>query len=90
MKVAFDVDGTLIYQVGEKEDTPRHSILLIFKILKWLKFEMFVWSDGDEDYAEFWRNKLGLDAKVVEKGSFVPFVAFDNEKVKLGRINIRV
>lgn len=48
------------------------------------------------DYAEQWRDKLGLDAKVVEKWSFDPDIAIDDfpsdvpwDKPK-GKINIKV
>ena len=30
LDVAFDVDGTLIHQVGEAEDTPRYDIIALF------------------------------------------------------------
>jgi hypothetical protein len=42
------------------------------------------------DYAEMWKQKLGLDATVVEKYSFVPDIAVDDEEFNLGKVNIRV
>jgi hypothetical protein len=40
---------------------------------------MYIWSGGGVDYATRWRDKLGLTAIVVEKGSFTPDIAFDDE-----------
>ena len=52
---------------------------------------MIIWSGGGEDYAARWGQKLGLEATYHFKdGSIVPDIAFDDEDVKLGKINIRV
>jgi len=88
--VAFDVDGVLIYQVGEKEDTPRYEVISFFHSFEDFGCIMYIWSEGGIDYAETWRKKLGLEAIVVEKGSFKPDVAVDNEDVDLGVVNLRV
>lgn len=95
--VCFDVDGTLIYQTGDKgmpgsiEDTPRYDVISIYKLLEALGCKMYIWSGGGIDYAERWRDKLGLlKAKVVAKGSFVPDIAFDDMEVTLGKVNIKV
>jgi phosphoserine phosphatase len=90
MKIAFDVDGTLIHQVGEKEDTPRYDIIQMFKMFKNLGWEMYIWSGGGVDYARRWSERLGLDATVVAKGSFQPDIAVDDLEVELGKVNIRV
>lgn len=88
--VCFDVDGTLIVLVGEREDTPRYDVIAFFKALETFGFEMFIWSGGGMDYAERWMRKLGLQAQIVPKGSFTPDLAIDDEEVKLGKVNIRV
>jgi phosphoserine phosphatase len=88
--VCFDTDGTLIHQVGKKEDTPRYQIIELFHIFQGLGYQMFIWSGGGVDYAERWRDKLGLDAAVVPKGSFIPDIAVDDEYVKLGKVNLKV
>lgn len=92
--VAFDVDGTLIEQVGEKVDTPRHHIIQFFLMYKKLGCEMYIWSGGGVDYATHWAQKLGLDATVVAKGSFVPDIAVDDmaheSEFNLGKVNIAV
>lgn len=104
MKVAFDVDGTLVHDgsprfkflspvTGEMEplcDTPRYDVISMFHMYEALGFEMYIWSGGGIDYAKHWAAKLGLSATVVEKGSFRPDVAVDDLAVKLGSTNIRV
>ena len=90
LTIAFDVDGTLIHQVGEKEDTPRYDIIALFKIYKNLGCEMYIWSGGGFDYAKRWSEKLGLDATIAVKGSFKPDIAVDDMEVELGKVNLRV
>jgi len=89
-KICFDVDGTLIHIIGEKEDSPRYPVVHLFHLLEQFGFEMYIWSGGGIDYAERWAQKLGLSAKIVEKGSFVPDIAIDDEYVSLGKVNIKV
>ena len=88
--VAFDVDGTLIHLAGEKEDTPRYDVIDLYWSFWGIECDLYIWSGGGIDYAERWARKLGLDAKVVAKGSFVPDIAIDDEVVKLGKVNLRV
>jgi len=89
-KICFDIDGTLIHQVGQKEDTPRYDIIQLFHLFEQFGCEMCCWSGGGVDYAERWVSKLGLNAVVVAKGAFVPDIAFDDENVTLGKVNIKV
>lgn len=88
--VAFDVDGTLIEQIGEKEDTPRYHVIQLFKLFESLGCEMIIWSGGGVDYADRWAQKLGLDAKIIEKGSIKVDIAFDDMQVNLGKVNVVV
>lgn len=88
--VAFDVDGTLIHLIGEKADTPRYEIINFYHLLEKFGCKMYIWSGGGNDYAERWRNKLGLDGTIMQKGSFKPDITVDDEEVNLGKINIRV
>ena len=90
MKVAFDVDGTLIHQVGQKEDTPRYEVIDLFHRLESFGCEMYIWSGGGFDYAERWRDKLGLKATIAVKGSFKPDMAVDDLDVELGLVNLKV
>lgn len=97
MKVAFDVDGTLIHQEGPLSDTPRYDVVSLFKLLEQFGCEMYIWSGGGVDYAERWRDKLGLKATVVAKGSFQPDLAVDDMDLdfraverSLGKVNLQV
>lgn len=94
IKVAFDVDGTLIHQSGELCDTPRYNIIQMFKMFESLGHEMFIWSGGGVDYATHWANKLGLKAQIVAKGSFKPDIAVDDmaheSEFNLGTVSIPV
>lgn len=94
LKVAFDVDGTLIHQAGELIDTPRYEIISLFKTFESLGCEMFVWSGGGVDYARHWAEKLGLKATIVAKGSFQPDIAVDDmaheSEFNLGKVSIPV
>lgn len=94
--VAFDVDHTLIipdYLVERGDtgfDVPRYENIELFWHFHRLGCEMFIWSGGGVDYATRWAEKLGLPAKIREKGSFVPDISIDDERVSLGRINLCV
>jgi len=90
MIVAFDVDGTLIYQVGEYVDTPRYDVIQMFELFQKFGCEMVIWSGSGMDYAERWAQKLGLDAKILAKGSITPDIALDDMEVELGKVNIKV
>jgi hydroxymethylpyrimidine pyrophosphatase-like HAD family hydrolase len=99
LKVAFDIDGTLIHDERNPRicDTPRHEIILIYLMLRDLGCKMYIWSGGGIDYAQRWAEKLGLmgptlisAATIIEKGSMEMDIVFDDEDVKLGKVNIRV
>lgn len=103
VKIAWDVDGTLIYQDGKKgmpgslEDTPRYDVIALFHAFQKLGCDMYIWSGGGIDYAKRWAEKLGLEAKIVMKGSFKPDITFDDMDLdlrererSLGRVNIQV
>lgn len=90
LKIAFDVDGTLIHQVGAEEDTPKYDVISLFHFFEKRGNIMYVWSGGGVGYATRWVQKLGLKAIVVEKGSFKPDIAVDDMNVNLGVVNIRV
>jgi phosphoserine phosphatase len=90
LKIAFDVDGTLIHQVGEKSDTPRYDIIALFKAFQNLGNDMYVWSGGGMDYAKRWAEKLGLDCTIAEKGSFKPDICFDDMETSLAKVDVRV
>lgn len=84
--VGFDVDGTLIDLLSR----PRYDVISAFKFFKSINCKMIIWSGGGLDYARNWARKLGLDATIINKGSMKVDIAFDDEDVELGEINIKV
>lgn len=94
IKIAFDIDGTVLVDERNEDpllfDTPNYGIIAIFKSLEALGCEMYAWSGGGKSYAIRWLQKFGLKAKVVDKGSFVPDICFDDESVNLAKVNIKV
>lgn len=92
LKVAFDVDGTLVLHTDGQSSVPRYDVLNILFTYQRLGASIYVWSGGGVDYACDWQRKLGLslDVCVVAKGSFIPDIAYDDQEVKLGKVNIRV
>lgn len=93
IKVAFDVDGCLIWAEGMdgEPDTPRYEVIQLLHLLRSFGCKIFIWSGGGMDYACRWVDRLGLDDITVEaKGGFEPDIAIDDEEVKLGKVNIKV
>lgn len=88
IRVAFDVDGTLIDIFGR----PRYEVIDYLKSCIKLGMEVFVWSGGGMEYAENRTRSLALDEFIfiAQKGSFVPDIVIDDEEVRLGLVNIKV
>lgn len=96
MKVAFDVDGTLI----DARDRPRENIVTLLKAFRPIA-NITVWSGSGKDYAEMWVRRLFLEdyvdevcAKPIAQGR-PPFqhradVTFDDQECHLGKVNILV
>lgn len=93
--VAFDVDDTLFHKVkymGVESEMPDYRII---DILLWHlgnRDQVIVWSGGGVDYAQRRAHDLGvLDrVTVVAKGSIRPDIAYDDQEVNLGTVNIKV
>lgn len=90
MIIAFDVDGTLI----DLNDKPRRNILDMLKFLS-SNNKIIVWSGGGKLYAEMIVRRLGLEKYIFSCCSkigndFIPDIAFDDELVNLGKVNIKV
>lgn len=98
MTVAFDVDGTLI----TFDDQPRRDVMDTLILLSSVcGCEITVWSGGGKEYADVWVRRLFLQrymTNISEKpihlskegeGPFVD-IAFDDEVVTFGKVNIRV
>lgn len=90
IKVAFDVDGTLIYQAGELYETPRYDMVQAFKFFESIGCHMIIWSGGGMDYAERWAQKLGLKAQILEKSSIKVDITFDDLFMTAGAINLMI
>lgn len=92
MKIAFDVDDTLIIPsvVTGGRDIPNYETIAVFRYFQQLGYDMIIWSGSGIDWAEAWRDKLGLQARIVRKGSEVVDIAFDDCNVELGKVNVKV
>lgn len=97
MKIAFDVDDTLIkHDKGTLQSHPNYDLI---QVLRWFHRNgdrIFVWSAGGIDYAQMWVNKLGLTdfVKVIPKNNYDGKtkidVAFDDVDTNLATVDIKV
>lgn len=94
MKIAFDVDDTLLVPsvAGFARDTPNYETIALFKWFQAQGNHMIIWSGSGIDWAKTWSEKLGLDADefpVKEKREDVD-IAFDDCDVDLAKVNVKV
>lgn len=103
MKIAFDVDDTLIVPAIAMEDEPHPYIgnygavpnYPVISLYKWFQSqgnEIIIWSGGGIDYAKTWGEKLGLNPFTVwikAKSDDID-IAFDDCDVDLAKINVKV
>ena len=92
LKIAFDVDDTLIIpSVASKgRDVPNYETIKIFKWFQAQGHDMIIWSGSGCDWAKTWAEKLDLSARVVMKGSEKVDLCFDDCNVKLAKVNVKV
>ena len=93
MKIAFDLDNTLIKKSNNGEDIPNYgAIFFLHMFLALNDVRIFVWSWSGIDYAKRWVEKLWIseNVKVIVKGSIDVDIAVDDEEVNLGKVNIRI
>lgn len=91
ISVAFDITGTLLHSVGEWDEVPRYEILALVSQFKALGCRIILWSSSGTKYASLWAKKLGIrHVEILEKGSMVPDICFDDINGRLGKINIKV
>lgn len=83
--VAFDCDGTLL-RFGTEQ--PRYDIIAMFHSFQKRGCKMFIWSHAGLDHAREMMKKLGLNAQCVEKFSFMPDIAVDDEERGIARVVI--
>jgi hypothetical protein len=92
LKVAFDVDMTLI----DHEDRPLYNNINILRFFIHIGYDVIVWSgggsDGEGSYAGMHCRKLGIHdlVRIIPKGSEEVDIAFDDEQVQLGKVNVVV
>lgn len=94
MKIAFDIDDTLIIPsvVTGTIDTPNYKTIAVYNWFKKQGCYMIVWSGGGVDYARMWATKLGLtpdEIRVKAKSEDID-IAFDDCDVDLAKVNVRV
>lgn len=88
MKVAFDVDGTLI-----DGNLPRHEIVELLNQFVSEGAEVIVWSGGGVGYAKQRGLELDLPKSVAYhmKGKSLDVdLCFDDNKVALAKVNIKI
>lgn len=92
LKIAFDVDDTLIVPgvVTGGRDTPNYDTIALFKWFEAQGNEMIIWSGSGLDWAKAWSEKLGLNARIIVKGSEPVDIAVDDCDVELGTVNVKV
>jgi len=94
MKIAFDIDDTLIIPsvVTKGRDIPNYETIAIYKWFQAQGNEMILWSGSGIDWAKTWGEKLGLQPfTVMRKGGQMDIdIAFDDCDVELAKVNIKV
>lgn len=93
MKIAFDVDDTLIIPsiVSGNRDTPNYDVIQVYRWFQAQGHEMFIWSGSGMDWAESWNEKLGLQGKIIPKQKNLDIdICFDDCDVDLAKINLKV
>lgn len=103
LKIAFDVDDTLIVPAVALKDEPHpyigmygaipnYEVIAIYKFFQAQGHYMIIWSGGGVDYAKTWADKLGLNPNAIirkEKQETID-MAFDDCDVDLAKVNIKV
>lgn len=91
LKIAFDVDGTLIRQ-SDYGSVPRYDIISQLLWFNKMGYRVYVWSGSGLDYTKTWSEKLGITcALAIPKNDQQNIdICFDDEEVKLAKVNIQV
>lgn len=96
MKVAFDVDDTLIVPAvatGFPIDTPNYEVIALYRWFQAQGHHMIIWSGSGVDYAKRWAERLGLHADefpVKSTGTDVDLAFDDCSSAFLGKITVHV
>ena len=95
MKIAFDIDDTLIIPsvaTGLDTDTPNYETIVIYRWFQDQGHCMILWSGSSIDWVKSWADKLGLkpdDIRIKQKYDDID-IAFDDCDVDLAKVNIKV
>lgn len=95
MKIAFDIDDTLIVPsvaTGLDRDTPNYDTIALYKWFQAQGHYMILWSGSGVDWAKTWGEKLALfpdEIRVKQKSDDVD-IAFDDCDVELAKVNVKV
>lgn len=94
MKIAFDIDDTIIIPsvVTGDRDVPNYETIEIYKWFQNQGHIMILWSGSGIDWAKTWGEKLGLqpnEIRMKEKSDDID-IAFDDCDVDLAKINIKI
>lgn len=94
---AFDCDGTLWEPgAGDGCDVPVEKNVALLKSLKAWGFRIVVWSGGGKDHAERCVRRCGLEGfadrvcSKTEAREVNADIAFDDMRVNLAKVNIKV
>lgn len=100
MKIAFDIDDTLIIPsvVTGDRDVPNYDTIAILRWFQAQGHEIILWSGSGIDWAKTWGEKLGLQPfQVLPKSKWDSFtenyivdIAFDDCDVDLAKVNVKV
>lgn len=99
MKIAFDVDDTLIIPsaVTGARDVPNYDTIALYKWFQAQGHTMIIWSGSGVDWAQAWNEKLGLqchEVRVKAQRDGEPWpdidICFDDCDVNLAKMNIKV
>ncbi len=95
MKIAFDIDDTLILPsiaTGLDRDTPNYENIAILRWFQAQGHDIVLWSGSGMDWAKTWGEKLGLVPFTVQRKQedLTVDICFDDMAVKLAKVNVQV
>lgn len=94
MKIAFDIDDTLIIPsvVTGTENKPHEEHVALYKAFQSLGCQMILWSGSGQDWCRKWNNEIGLEADEIREKKYYNDIdiCFDDMNVELAKTNVRV
>lgn len=92
MKIAFDVDDTLIVQDATGgRDVPNYDTIAVYRWFQAQGYYMIIWSGSGQDYARKWAEKLGLtpnEIRVKSVSNDVDIAFDDMRSANLGKVTV--